>query len=127
VQHVDALMHVYFTQKKLGHTHIDVLKLDVEGSEYHFLEEVFDTMGCPPVNVIAAEFHHHTIDPRYGGGSAPVIGNIATMLEACGYVHYRNPRACSTSSFTAFSTILVFLLAITLRSIFFLIGWTCIS
>jgi hypothetical protein len=95
-----------------------VLKLDVEGSEYHFLEEVFDTMGCPPVNVIAAEFHHHTIDPRYGGGSAPVIGNIATMLEACGYAHYHNPSAFCTSSFTALSAVLMFMLVLTLRSTF---------
>jgi hypothetical protein len=31
--------------KELGHTHIDILKIDVEGSEYVFLEQMLDTMG----------------------------------------------------------------------------------
>jgi hypothetical protein len=37
--------------KSLGHTHLSVLKLDVEGSEYAFLNEALD-YGCPPVDQI---------------------------------------------------------------------------
>ena len=33
-----------------GHSHIDILKIDVEGSEYVLLEQLFDTYGCPPID-----------------------------------------------------------------------------
>ena len=48
--------------KELGHDGrtIDVLKLDVEGSEFQFLENIFDhTGGCPDfINQITLEWHH---------------------------------------------------------------------
>lgn len=68
----------------LGHKRIDVLKIDIEGSEYAFLEEAFDTLGCLPVNQIILEFHHHSVDPRYGGGAEPVINALVVQMQACG-------------------------------------------
>ena len=48
--------------KELGHEErtIDILKLDVEGSEFQFLENIFDhTGGCPDfIDQITLEWHH---------------------------------------------------------------------
>ena len=74
--------------KELGHTHIDILKLDVEGSEYTFLEQLLDTMGCPPVNQLTMEWHHFTFDARYGAGSSPSINAISTVLRSCGFKQF---------------------------------------
>merc|ERR1719428_1681459 len=38
--------------KEKGDTFVDVLKLDVEGSEYVFLQDTFDSLGCPPAKQI---------------------------------------------------------------------------
>merc|ERR1712228_868922 len=73
--------------EELGHTgrRIDVLKVDVEGSEYAFLEQIFDTQGCPSyIDQLTIEWHHHSTDSRYGAGSAPSINVLATLLHACG-------------------------------------------
>lgn len=71
--------------EELGHTHIDVLKLDVEGSEYIFLEQLLDHYGCPPCDQITMEWHHFTFDQRYGAGSSPSINAISTVLRSCGF------------------------------------------
>lgn len=68
---------------ELGHTYIDVLKIDVEGSEYTFLEEMFDSLGCPPVGQIALEWHHFGYENRYG--SSPELNSIVSMLHSCGF------------------------------------------
>ena len=52
---------------ELGHTYIDILKLDVEGSEYGFLEAALDQFDCPPVEQMSIEWHHFVFDKRYGG------------------------------------------------------------
>lgn len=71
--------------KELGHTYLDMLKIDVEGSEYVLLEQMFDVFGCPPVNQITLEWHHFWFDPRYGAGSSPSNNAIVTMLHRCGF------------------------------------------
>ena len=69
----------------LGHSHVDVLKLDMEGSEYAFLESAIDSMGsCLPVEQISSELPFHTFDNRYLGGSSPEINGIAAVLRECG-------------------------------------------
>jgi len=69
---------------KHEHRQIDVMKIDVEGSEFGFLEHMLDTMGCPDfANQITLEWHHFSIDSRYGEGSSPQINSIVTMLNAC--------------------------------------------
>ena len=74
--------------KELGHEGrtIDILKVDVEGSEYAFMENLFDhTGGCPNfIEQVALEWHHMPWDVRYGEGSSPSINAIATLLHTCG-------------------------------------------
>jgi len=74
--------------KELGHEGrtIDVLKVDVEGSEYAFLENLLDsTNGCPAfINQITLEWHHFSWDMRYGEGSNPSMNAISTLLHTCG-------------------------------------------
>jgi len=74
--------------EELGHEGrtIDILKVDVEGSEFSFLENLLDsTGGCPEfVEQLAIEWHHMPWDPRYGEGSSPSINAIATLLHTCG-------------------------------------------
>eukprot|EP00588_Corethron_pennatum_P026094 CAMPEP_0194321282 /NCGR_PEP_ID=MMETSP0171-20130528/17504_1 /TAXON_ID=218684 /ORGANISM="Corethron pennatum, Strain L29A3" /LENGTH=432 /DNA_ID=CAMNT_0039079105 /DNA_START=36 /DNA_END=1335 /DNA_ORIENTATION=- len=78
--------------KELGHEGrtIDVLKLDVEGSEYAFLEQLLDHQGgCPDyINQLTMEWHHYPFDPRYGEGASPPINAITTLLHACGLKLY---------------------------------------
>jgi len=74
-------------RKELGHENrtIDVLKLDVEGSEYAFVEHMLDTQGgCPDyINQLTLEWHHMSWDERYGEGSSPNINTISTLLHSC--------------------------------------------
>jgi len=42
--------------RELGHSQLDILKIDVEGSEYPILEDV--CLKGIPVSQIAVEFHH---------------------------------------------------------------------
>ena len=67
-----------------GHDSVDVLKLDMEGSEYAFLESAIDHFGCLPVDQITTEVHFHTFDNRYLGGASPEINAIAACLRECG-------------------------------------------
>merc|ERR1712070_1320622 len=70
--------------------HVDIMKIDVEGSEYALLEQMFDTYGCPPTDQITLEWHHFTFDPRYGAGSSPAINAINTMLHKCGFRQFHH-------------------------------------
>ncbi|GAB5364057.1 hypothetical protein AAMO2058_000936800, partial [Amorphochlora amoebiformis] len=47
--------------RDLNHTHVDILKLDIEGSEWGFMENILDN-GCPPVDQISVEYHHFSFD-----------------------------------------------------------------
>ena len=69
--------------KELGHKRVHVLKIDVEGSEWLFLEDMFDRMGCPPVDQITVEFHHFDFDSRYG--MIPQVMAVTNLLRACGW------------------------------------------
>ena len=85
--------------KELGHVErsIDILKVDVEGSEYAFLENLLDSSaGCPDfIKQISLEWHHFSWDARYGEGASPSINAIATLLHTCGlknfWQQYVNP------------------------------------
>uniref|UniRef100_A0A7S2WQJ2 Methyltransferase FkbM domain-containing protein n=1 Tax=Eucampia antarctica TaxID=49252 RepID=A0A7S2WQJ2_9STRA len=78
--------------KELGHEGktIDVLKIDVEGSEYAFLENLLDsTGGCPDfIKQISMEWHHFSWDSRYGEGASPSINAIVTLLHTCGLKNF---------------------------------------
>ncbi len=75
--------------RELGHSYISMLKLDVEGSEWAFLEQALDSMGCPPVDQMSIEYHHYTFDNRYGGVSTPEVNTLTTMLYSCGIKGYQ--------------------------------------
>ena len=69
--------------QELGHERVHVLKVDVEGSEWLFLEDMFDRMGCPPVDQLTVEFHHFDFDSRYG--MIPQVMAVTNLLRACGW------------------------------------------
>eukprot|EP00656_Telonema_subtile_P015898 TRINITY_DN18364_c0_g1_i2.p1 TRINITY_DN18364_c0_g1~~TRINITY_DN18364_c0_g1_i2.p1 ORF type:complete len:371 (+),score=95.62 TRINITY_DN18364_c0_g1_i2:175-1287(+) len=58
---------------ELGHKWVDIMKVDVEGSEYALMENMFDIMGCPPCDQFTVEWHHFPLDSRYGAGSSPPL------------------------------------------------------
>jgi len=46
--------------EKLGHNHIDVLKMDIEGAEYEVLEGLLDSPVLP--TQLLVEFHHRFVE-----------------------------------------------------------------
>ena len=68
-----------------GHQRIDLLKLDVEGGEYLFLEKMIEDLSCRQVDQITLEWHHYDHDIRYGVTSSPQRNLIVALLsERCG-------------------------------------------
>lgn len=68
------------------HAWVDVLKIDVEGSEWGMLEQIFSEFGCPPAGQLTVEFHHYGGgDPRYGVGSSPYLRVVYALLASCGF------------------------------------------
>ena len=78
--------------RKLEHTRVDVLKVDVEGSEYAFLQDAVDTGALHAVEQLALEWHHYPFDPLYGAASSPPINALVSVLAAqglhCWFVHH---------------------------------------
>jgi len=74
--------------KDNGDSYIDILKIDIEGSEYLFMQDIFDRMGCPPVGQIQLEWHHFSLDSRYG--SSPEMNAIHNLLNSCGFQAFYN-------------------------------------
>lgn len=64
--------------KELGHTHIDVLKMDIEGSEYDVIDDILNS-GVP-VTQMLIEFH----DRFLADGKLRTISSIK-KLETNGY------------------------------------------
>ena len=46
--------------RKIGHTSVDFIKLDIEGAEYELLSRVTES-DLSPFKQIFVEFHHHTV------------------------------------------------------------------
>jgi hypothetical protein len=64
--------------KELGHDHIDILKMDIEGSEYEVIEDLLAKKI--PIKQILVEYHH-----RFPGiGDAKTQASI-DLLERHGY------------------------------------------
>jgi FkbM family methyltransferase len=79
VRSVESLM------KEFDHDHIDILKLDIEGSEYQVLESLIQSGACRRINQIVLEWHHYDIDLRYGASSIPMLNVLVRLLqEQCG-------------------------------------------
>jgi FkbM family methyltransferase len=71
--------------KELGHQRVNLLKVDVEGGEYTFLEKMIDDLSCRKVDQITMEWHHYNHDIRYGVTSSPQRNLIVALLsERCG-------------------------------------------
>jgi len=64
--------------KKLGHSHIDILKMDIEGAEYNVLPSILES-GIM-VKQILVEFHH-----RMMRGGAKRTNNAIRLLRHRGY------------------------------------------
>jgi len=75
--------------KQLGHHHVNLLKLDVEGSEYSFLEQMIDDLSCRKIDQLTLEWHHYDYDVRYGVTSNPQINVLVALLnDRCGLEQY---------------------------------------
>lgn len=71
--------------KSLGHEHIDVLKMDIEGAEYGVIKDMLDQGVKPPQVLI--EYHHRFVDVGLGETAASV-----KLLQAHGYrIFYISP------------------------------------
>lgn len=51
------------TMKLFNHTHVDVLKMDIEGSEYNVIENLLENKIYP--DQILVEFHDPNLDSKY--------------------------------------------------------------
>lgn len=69
-----------------GHTHIDVLKLDVEGAEYQVIDDLLES-GLK-VNQILVEFHHRFRNV----GRAQTARAVAKLRDAGYRIFYISPR-----------------------------------
>ncbi len=75
--------------KEHNHKRVSLLKLDVEGSEYQFLEAMIDDHSCKKVDQLVLEWHHYDYDTRYGVTSVPQINVLVALLEErCGLEQY---------------------------------------
>jgi len=76
---------LFSAMKEHGHSRISLLKLDVEGSEYAFLEAMIDDLSCRKVDQLVLEWHHYDHDTRYGVTSNPQVNVLVALLkERCG-------------------------------------------
>lgn len=57
-----------------------MLKVDVEGSEFAFLENALDYWHDLPTDQLAIEWHHYDIDNRYGADSSGQVNAIVALL-----------------------------------------------
>jgi len=66
---------------ELGHTHIDLLKIDIEGAEYDFIKDMIKNKIYPSQLLI--EFHH-----RFKNLSPKMTKEILFLLDEVGYGLY---------------------------------------
>ncbi len=69
---IDTLMH------KLGHNHVDLLKMDIEGAEYEVLEALIASSSRP--RQLLVEFHH-----RFPSIAKSMTSDIIEGLRRIGY------------------------------------------
>ena len=74
--HVSRLTTI---MQDLGHDRIDLLKMDIEGSEYEVLQDILDSKT--DVDQILVEFHHNV----YPGLTADLTEEIISRLTKSGY------------------------------------------
>ncbi|MDD2456438.1 MAG: FkbM family methyltransferase [Kiritimatiellae bacterium] len=72
VRRLSTIMH------ELGHTHVDILKMDIEGAEYAVIDDMYQTAIRP--EQILVEFHH-----RFSGVGASKTRVAIRTLRKMGY------------------------------------------
>lgn len=90
--------------KSLGHSHVDLLKMDIEGSEWGAFADLFgkDLLARLGVKVLLAELH---VGPKWGGDANDLV-DLVDRLAARGFVLYRkefNPWAAGCCTEYAFA------------------------
>ncbi len=80
------------TMRELGHTHIDLLKMDIEGAEYDVLDDVLAS-GLS-IQQILVEFHH-----RLPGIGAERTRRAVRALNAAGYRIFHSSESGEEVSF----------------------------
>lgn len=76
-----AVKRIVTTMKGLGHNHIDLLKMDIEGAEYAVIEDML-TCGIRPTYLLI-EFHH-----RFTSIQARKTKSAIALLRRSGYQLY---------------------------------------
>jgi FkbM family methyltransferase len=72
--------------KDLGHTHLDILKIDIEGAEYPVLKDILDS-GVR-IDQVLVEFHHF-----FSAFSKTDTEDITRLMNAKGYkIFYISPN-----------------------------------
>jgi len=69
--------------KDNGDASIDIMKIDIEGSEFEFLRGAFKEGSCPPVEHFMFEWHSNKMD--FKEGSPPDVKEMEDHLHECGY------------------------------------------
>lgn len=72
------VMRLASIMKELGHTRIDLLKIDIEGGEYAVIKDMIDSEIKPAQMII--EFHH-----RFIKSGISMTRNILRLLKKSGY------------------------------------------
>jgi FkbM family methyltransferase len=81
--------------KRMGVTHVDLLKLDIEGAEFDLLEQV-QAADLAPFEQIFIEFHHHAIrhltqaDTERSAARICSLGFKCFSLDDHNYLFYRS-------------------------------------
>ncbi|MDQ8201575.1 FkbM family methyltransferase [Pelagicoccus sp. SDUM812003] len=74
---IDVQLHRLKTiMDKLGHSHIDILKMDIEGAEYEVIKDLADTDIRP--KQILVEFHHR-FDPLSVEDSVEAVATLRSI------------------------------------------------
>jgi FkbM family methyltransferase len=72
--------------KRLGHSHLDILKMDIEGAEYAVIEDIVSSEI--PINQLLVEFHH-----RLSSLGTKKTGQALALLDQYGMkICYVCPR-----------------------------------
>lgn len=73
---------------ELGLLHVDIIKVDVEGSEWGFISQAllhYAARGLPfPADQLALEVHHFTQSPLYGAARSPEVSELSSLLSSLG-------------------------------------------
>lgn len=78
--------------KELGHDHIDLLKMDIEGTEYEVIDEILE--NNLRIDQILVEFHH-----RFSGIGIKKTLTAVAKLRAAGYQLFHVSPWCEEYAF----------------------------